>query len=90
MEVSVVQAILREIHFELEAGVELELIVHYLRGTHLQLALLRLGAIDNHEDIVKMDGAFICHSHFANHRVALVAGHGELASYVKLKTLENH
>ncbi len=65
-----------------------ELIVHDSCWIHLQLCFLGLRPVDDHEDIIETDGAFISHTYLAGHWEALIASYSELSSHVELKAFQ--
>ena len=73
-ETSVLYANFGEVNLEEKAGALFELVVHYLGRSHLQFSLLSLGSVDYHEDIVEIDGAFVCDTYLAEDGGVGVAG----------------
>jgi hypothetical protein len=87
-ELSAFKAALAEVDLEEEAGAVFELIVHDPCWIHLQLRFLRLRAVDDHEDVIETDGAFIGYTNLAGHWEAIVAGHCKLPSHVELEAFQ--
>lgn len=88
-ETASLEAAAREVHLKQETGVVFELIVHDLRGTDLQLCLLRLRTVDDDIDIVEVDCAFVGHPDLASHWVSIVASHAVLTCHVELEALKH-
>jgi hypothetical protein len=78
-----------EVHLKQETAACLDLVMHYLRGPHLELPLLGLRPEDDSQQVKQTHSAFVRHSDLAENRVSVVAGDGELPSDIELEAFED-